>query len=63
MILAIFGIGCAILERELSVQHGINGAPTLRITLLTANLIVTIFLLFTLYMTVKLKLNLDNKKG
>lgn len=63
MILAFFGIGCAIIERELSVQHGINGARDLRIALLSANLIVTVFLLFTLYITVMVKLNLESRKG
>lgn len=63
MILAIFGIGCAIIERELSAKFGINGQKTLRISLLSANLIVTIFLLFTIYITYKLRLNLEKKKG
>ncbi len=56
-------MACGVVESELGFKYGIEGEKLIRIILLTINVMITVILFFSLYLTYQFTLNLKKMKG
>lgn len=61
--LAVIGIVCGCVERELSARYGVDEERNIRIALLSINVFITFVNFISIYITYSMALNLRRKKG